>query len=90
MNTKEKLAMLAELDPEILLADGFEEALVGYATVFNKTVAVYDRDACIRVLIDRDKMSEEEAEEYYSFNVEGAYVGDRTPAFLTRFDDIPS
>jgi hypothetical protein len=27
-------------------------------------------------------MDEDEAEEYFAFNVEGAYVGESTPAFM--------
>ena len=29
-------------------------------------------------------MEEDEAEEYYSFNIVGAWVGDATPGFVTR------
>jgi len=85
---KTKAAILAEIDPQILTADGFEEALVGYAAQFNKTVAVYDREQCLKILMSRDGMSEEEAEEFFSFNVEGAFMGERTPAFLTFFDNL--
>ena len=70
-------------DQEILLADGFEEAFIGVAYQFDKPVAVFDRARCINILA-RD-MSQEEAEEYFQFNVEGAYVGPSTPAFLDRF-----
>jgi len=77
---------VAERHPEqdILLADGFEEAFIGVAYQFDKPMAVFDREKCINILA-RD-MSHEEAEEYFQFNVEGAYVGESTPAFLDRFD----
>ena len=78
---------LAEIDPEILTADGFEEALVGVARVFNTVVALYDRAKCIKVLMDRDGMTEDEAEEFFEFNVVGTYVGERTPAFASFFTD---
>jgi len=32
-----------------------------------------------------DNMSHEEAVEYFSFNIEQAYVGEYTPAFIHRF-----
>jgi len=70
-------------DQEILLADGFEEAFVGVAYQFDKPVAVFDRERCIFIL--SRTMSPEEAEEYFQFNVEGAYVGPNTPAFLDKF-----
>ena len=69
-------------DSPILLADGFEEAFIGIITIFNNPIALYDADKCIAVLIERDGMSEEEAIEYFDFNVTGAYVGENTTAFL--------
>lgn len=70
-------------DQEILLADSFEEAFVGVATQFDKPIAVFDRQKCIKILM-RD-MSEEDAYEYFAFNIEGAYVGEHTPAFIEFF-----
>jgi len=67
-------------DENILLADGYEEAFVGIARQFNQAFAVYDRAKCIDILAK--DMSYDEAEEYFSFNVEGAYVGENTPAFI--------
>ena len=64
-----------------LLADGFSEALIGMGTRFAYDVAVYDYEKCIEIL-ERD-MSREDAEEYFDFNVSGAYVGDNTPVFVT-------
>lgn len=84
---EQKREVLAEMNPEILLADGFEDALIGYVEIFHKTIATYDRAKCIDILIERDGMERDEAEEYFEFNVTGAYVGDNTPAFLTRFDE---
>jgi hypothetical protein len=71
-------------DSEILLAEQFEEAFIGIAYQFDKPIAVFDRAKCIEILM-RD-MSHEDAEDYFQFNVEGAYVGPNTPAFLHRFD----
>lgn len=65
-----------------LLADGFEEALVGFGYRFSHPVAIYDYNRCIEVLMNRDGMTDEEAIEFFDFNVSGAYVGDSTPVFL--------
>ena len=70
-----------------MLADGFEDALVGYGYQFNYPVAVYSRTGCMKILMERDGMSDEEAMEYFDFNVQGAWVGESTPVFL---DDIPN
>lgn len=72
-------------EEEMLLADGFDEALIGTARRTNGTlIAVYDREKCIEVLA-RD-MSYDEAEEYFEFNVEGAWLGDGTPIFIDTED----
>lgn len=78
---------LAEINPEMLLADGFEEALIGYVERCGTSpLACYDIEKCIQILIDRDGMTDEEAMEYLSYNTLGAYMGEHTPMFLTRLD----
>ena len=49
-------------------------------------MAVYNKLKCIESLI-KEGMDEEEAEEYFSFNVEGAYVGENTPIFLEYYEN---
>lgn len=71
-------------DDECLVADGFDAAIVG-VTCSMEPIAIYDHDECVRILIERDKMSEEDALEHMSFNVTGAYVGKRTPIFIKMF-----
>ena len=71
----------------VLLADGFEDAFIGLMYRFtNAPVAAYDRAKCIQILMERDGMGEDEAEEFFEFNVIGAYVGELTPCFISRFD----
>lgn len=70
------------MSDQILLADGFEEAFIGIGQQFNRHFAIYDRDKCIRVLMERDGMDEDEAEEFFEFNVAGAWVGHGTPIFV--------
>jgi hypothetical protein len=70
----------------MLKFDGFHKALMGSAEVWVPTgvgmslvkKAVYDGYRMVRVLM-RKGMTEEEAREYISFNVEGAYLGPETP-----------
>jgi hypothetical protein len=51
-------------------------------------VLVYDADLMIKVFMDRDGMSEEEANEYIVFNIEGAYIGEDTPVLVwQRYDE---
>lgn len=80
MTTKEQLA---ERDPNIVLADGFDAAIIGYVERCGQpTIAAYDVPKCIEIL-QEDGLSFEEATEHFDFNVRGAWVGDRTPAWLT-------
>jgi hypothetical protein len=72
------------MSDRIMLADGFEDAFLGIGTQFNRHFAIYDRQKCIEILMDRDGMHEEEAEEYFEFNVAGAWVGHGTPVFVRR------
>jgi hypothetical protein len=72
----------AELYPDALCADGFDDAIIGVVhRACQPTVLLYDREKCIAILMKRDKMDREGAEEFFEFNVVGAWVGDYTPAF---------
>jgi hypothetical protein len=74
---------LAELNGEALLADGLEAAMIGYTVNHHHAhVAVYDIDKCMSVLVERDKMTPDEADEFLSFNTLGAYVGENGPLFV--------
>ena len=67
----------------MLIADGFDQAVIGYIDRTNETrVVVYDREKCIDIL-SKD-MSRDEAEEYFEYNVAGAYMGAETPAYLHK------
>lgn len=78
----DKFAGLIEANPEAFLADGFESAYVGYTlNHHSRPVAVYDYDACVESLMG-DGMTDEEAEDYMSFNVLGAYMGEDGPLFV--------
>jgi hypothetical protein len=67
---------------EALVADGFDDAIIGMARQFNQVLVVYDEDKCLSILMERDGMTEEEAEEFFEFNVVGAYVGEGTPVYV--------
>lgn len=63
----------------VLRADGFDEAIIGVATDFSEPRLVYSVSKCLDIL-KRD-MSEEDAMEYFTYNVSGAYVGEQTPVW---------
>jgi hypothetical protein len=71
-------------DEELLKADGFDDAVIGvaYDKVTGGFRLVYSISKCIKILIDRDKMTYEMAMEYFDFNVQDAYVGEQTPIWV--------
>jgi len=72
--TPNKRDLLAEIDEEFLCADGFDDAIIGHSG----ECVVYDIDKCTQILVEGG-MDYDEAVEYFHFNVEGSYVGTRTP-----------
>ena len=59
--------------------DGFDDAIIGVTdTWLPDTKLVYDGQKIIELLMSQG-MSDIEALEYCSFNIEGAYVGEDTP-----------
>lgn len=70
-------------DEDFLICDGFDHCVIGLDPDSFKLV--YDIDACIETLKTRDGMNEEEAVEYFLYNVSGASMGDNTPLFIHLF-----
>ncbi len=67
----------------------YARAIIGVTATPLGDVAVYDADTVIEIL-EEDYRAEagdeayEQAAEFFSFNIEGAWVGDRTPIHLYR------
>jgi hypothetical protein len=80
MNRQQILEMCEDRDVELLLADGLDEAFIGY-TDDDVPRAIYDKVACVQCLVD-EGMSEEDAIEHLEFNTFYAYVGEQTPLFI--------
>ena len=70
---------IASANEEAMLVDGHDDALAGYDT---QGRAIYFVDAIIGRLMQRDGMAQEEAIEFFDFNIAGAYVGEYTPIYM--------
>jgi len=82
MKTKNKIELLKEENPDYLMADGFDDAIVGTAERLGMhRVVLYDTTKCIDILMKRDKMTEEEAIDFFYYNVLGSWMGEYTPCF---------
>ena len=88
MNSTEKLSRVKDINPEAILADGFNDAIIGVCERAGGMgpVVLYDVSKCLEILIERDGMSEEGAVEFFEFNVRSAWVGDETPVFAEIFE----
>ena len=74
-------------DCEILYCVGLDDAFVGLSMRFNDgPLATYDINKIIGILMERDGMDEDDAREFYEVNILGAWVGDRTPIFITLIE----
>ena len=58
-------------------ADGFDEAIIGVSTDIR---LVYSIDKIIESLMK--DMTEDDALDYFYFNIDGAYLGDKTPIYI--------
>lgn len=71
-------------DESFLTVDGFEDCLIGVAERFGGLlVLAYDKDKILKKMVDRDGMTWEEATEYFDYNIVGAWVGEKTPIFIS-------
>jgi hypothetical protein len=93
------LEEIIDINPDALLCDGFDEAIIGMAERINLgPVIAYDVEKIIEILMKdmevepddlKDGRTEEEvkremAYEHYNFNIIGAWMGKFTPIFITK------
>ena len=75
----------------MLKADGLDEAIIGQALVWlgneREEVLVYSCEKIMEILMARDGMSQQEAQEFIEYNIEGAYMGNQTPIFVWDYID---
>lgn len=89
---------IAEINPEALMCDGFDEAIIGMAERINLgPVVAYDVEKILSILaldmeVDESDLEEGEtietlkynmAYEYFEYNILGAWMGEFTPIFIT-------
>jgi hypothetical protein len=63
-------------DEDILIANGFDDAILGYDS--NSGKVIYSIKKSIDILVS-EGLNLEDAYEHFEFNVRGSYVGDKTP-----------
>lgn len=66
---------------DTMLADGFEDAIIGLDTTNEVFRVIYDRNKMVDILKSRDDMTTAQAMEYLEYNVFNTYVGEGTPIY---------
>ena len=74
------------MSDEQLKVDGFDDAVIG--TDYRDLRLVYSIERIIKILVTRDGMGMEEAEEYFAHNIGCAFVGDMTPLYVWTEDKV--
>lgn len=79
-----KYKNINETKTELLKVDGHDNAYIGVgSSIGEPDRLVYDSD----IILDNLKaqgMTEEEAQEYFSYNILDAYVGDKMPVYVSK------
>jgi hypothetical protein len=72
-----------EMDNGMLTMDGYDDCIVGIVERFGmEPIVCYDKDKVLQRHRD-DGMGYDEAIEFFEYNQLGAWVGDRTPCFIS-------
>ena len=78
--TREDLDYLAE---GAIILDDMNDAIIGVVEEFgNGNRILYSKNKIIEILQNGDEMTEEEALEYYEYNILSLYAGEQNPLFL--------
>jgi len=70
---------------ELLIANGFDEAVIGIATDFTEPRLIYSVKKCLEILVS-ENMTYEDAMEHFTYNVSGGWIGEKTPIWC--WDDF--
>jgi hypothetical protein len=72
--------------------EGFDGAIIGIGSVAtpdgDQEVLVYDIQRMVRILVDSEDMTLEEAQEFIHFNILGIYLGQPGPCFVQSLGSI--
>jgi hypothetical protein len=71
-------ADLANEEAMVLTEEEFDAALIGESSTGR---AVYSIDAILEILMQRDGLTDEEANEWFGYNIARAYLGEYMPVY---------
>jgi hypothetical protein len=90
MNRQQILEMCEERDVELLLADGLDEAFLGYTDGCDHMPprAIYSKELCIKTLMEQEGIEEIDAIEYLEDKTFFTWVGPQTPMFINTSEEL--
>jgi hypothetical protein len=75
--------VMDSMEAEYVRLDGLDEAIIGYTDHGNTEPAlVYSVDKIVQILMERDEMSELDAKEFFSYNIDTRYSTKGNPVFV--------
>ncbi len=84
------LERIIEVNPDAVFVEGFNQAIIAMDSV--RRVVIYDMQRFVDLLVQNDGMDEDEAEEFFHFNVGNVSMGPNTPLFVYSInprDEMP-
>ena len=75
--------MLTDGEAPFTLPVRFEPAIIGQSETDLRIV--YSAEKIVDIL--SEDMTREEAEEFYEYNIMGAYMGEMTPIYVSKYDN---
>jgi len=83
LNIREELAEIWDQDLLFMSEPEYDQAIIGVMErAGGSPVIAYDTQKILDIL--ERSMSVEEAQEFFEYNILGAYVGDKTPVYITQ------
>ena len=70
-------------DETFIIADGFDDAIIGICERTN--CIIYSTKRVLEILMEEQGMEYDDALEHFGYNIVGSYMGEMTPIFC---DDI--
>jgi hypothetical protein len=83
LNIREELADLWDQDLLFMSEPEYDDAIIGVVErAGGSPVIAYDTQKILDIL--ERSMPMEDAQEFFEYNILGAYMGDRTPVYITQ------
>lgn len=87
MIDRETLDYLLEEEKALVLED-HKSALIGIGNRCGQpSIAVYDRSLLVKSYMKKHNWTEDDADEWVSFNIEGVWDGESSPMIIERLDE---